>query len=116
MNELNPEIEASLDSLSELICQSLTGESSELTARKEGLMKTLLMSGFTWKSDESLMKEVEDRVKSRCGEKAMHRGGALSSVASKLGKEFKNMAREQAAKPSNTKPSKAANISAATDA
>lgn len=120
--ETNPEIEKTLDELAELICQSLRGQDSELVSRRDQLLKTLLMSGFVWKADRTVMQQVEYRVKDRCRETAMHRGGALSSLTSALGARFAEIARwesntpDDQKKPGDQSPPKAANISSMTDA
>lgn len=112
----NPEIEACLDELADLVCQTLTGESDELGERRDGLLRNLVMSGYQWKHREPLMVNIEYRVKAQCGEHAMHRGGALSSITIELGKRFESLARSESSVPSDESPAKAANISSATDA
>lgn len=111
----NPEIEATLNELAKLTCESLLGESTELGDRSEPLLRSLLMSGFRWKSKHSLMVEVERRVKAQCGQQAMHRGGALSSLTIKLGKQFDTLARAETKQPEGYPPAKGANISSSTD-
>lgn len=115
-SETNPEIEAALDSLAELTCEHLLGQSSELGSRCEGLLRSLLMSGFQWKNKQTLMVEVENRVKARCGQQAMHRGGALSSITIKLGEQFESITRAESKQPEGYPPAKGANTSSATDA
>ncbi|SRR6056297_202915 len=112
----NPEIEATLDELAKLTCDTLLGESSELGDRSAPLLRSLLMSGFRWKNKNSLMVEVERRVKAQCGQQAMHRGGALSALTIKLGKQFDMLARAEATQPEGYPPAKGANISSSTDA
>lgn len=121
-DKTNPQIEATLDELAELICRSLRGEDSKLTQRRDGLLKTLVMSGYVWKADQTVMQQVEDRVKDRCREPSMHRGGALSSMTSELEAKFQEISRWESKTPAESKsmendsPPKAANISSATDA
>ena len=116
MAETNPQLEACLDELAALVCDSLQGQSSGLGHRQEGLLKTLLMSGYQWKNQTKLMVDVETRVKKRCGRFAMHRGGELSSMTIRLGEQFQQLAREQSRSPGERSNPKAANISSATDA
>lgn len=116
MSHTNPEIERTLDELSELVCEALKNEGDQLIDRREGLLRTLLMSGYSSTSGNCLMTDIENRVKERCGECAMHRGGALSSITSDLGTRFKTLAQWESRSPSDETPSKPANISSATDA
>lgn len=116
MDEMNPQIESSLDGLADLVCESLQNGSQELGDRHEGLLKTLLMSGYHSQSDASLVVDLEDRVKDRCREPSMHRGGALSSITTKLNGKFKELAQWESRSPDDKPASKAANISSATDA
>ena len=120
--ETNPQIEATLDELANLICQSLQGKEEDFVGRRDPLLKTLVMSGFAGKEGQSIVQQVENRVKDRCGDPAMHRGGALSSMTSELGAKFEEISRWESKTPKESKspgqesPPKAANISAATDA
>ena len=100
-SETNPQIEKTLDELAELICQSLKGEQSELLERRDQLLKTLVMSGFVWKADRTVMQQVEERVKDLCREPAMHRGGAISSATSDLQKRFEEIASFESNTPAN---------------
>lgn len=115
MDDTNPQIEAALDGLAELVCESLQGDQPTVGDRSEGLLKTLLMSGYDRKSKSSLMMDIENRVKDRCREPAMHRGGALSSISKQLSDKFQDLARWESKTPDDKSPPKAANISAATD-
>lgn len=121
-DETNPQIEQTLDELADLICRSLQGQENDLVGRRDSLLKTLVMSGFVWKADQTVMQQVEHRVKDRCREPAMHRGGALSSMTSELETQFAEIARWESNTPDEAKssaeesPPKAANISSATDA
>ncbi|EMB18761.1 hypothetical protein [Rhodopirellula europaea] len=114
--ELNPQIEQALDELAELVCQSLQSEGEMLVERQDALLKTLVMSGHTWKSERTVVEEVERRVKDRCGEQAMHRGGALTALTARLGEKLQSIQRWESKSPSDDHASKPANISSATDA
>lgn len=117
MNQkLNPQIEQALDELAALVCQSLESDGEMLVERQDGLLKTLIMSGHTWKSERSIVEEIERRVKDHCGDQAMHRGGALTALTSKLGTKLRSMERWESKSPSDDHASKPANISSATDA
>ncbi|KAA5542618.1 hypothetical protein FYK55_13870 [Roseiconus nitratireducens] len=112
----NPEIEQQLDTLAELCCDTLTGGEPMLAERSDALLKSLLMSGFARKQGRDLRSEIESRVKDRCQERAIHRGGALTSLTDKLQKQFDDLAQRDSEQPQRGTPSKAANISSATDA
>ncbi|MEO9593093.1 hypothetical protein [Rhodopirellula bahusiensis] len=114
--ELNPQTDQALNELAMLICQALENDGEMLVERQDGLLKTLVMSGHTWKSERTVMEEVERRVKDQCGESAMHRGGALTSLTSQMGVKLQSLARWESKSPSEGTPSKPANISSATDA
>jgi hypothetical protein len=117
----NPEIEAALDELALLVCKSfMPNQASEsngsLDERKEGLLRTLVVSGYGRKDRRSLVTDIESRVKLQCLERAMHRGGALSSISSGLKRDLEEMIRQEAHQPTSSDPPKATNISSATNA
>ncbi|WDQ17276.1 hypothetical protein [Rhodopirellula sp. P2] len=114
--ELNPQMERALDELATLVCESLEGDGEQLVERQDGLLKTLVMSGHSWKSERTAMEEVERRVKEQCRECAMHRGGALAALTSKLGTKLQSLTRWESNSPAEDTAAKAANISSATDA
>ncbi|OYP29959.1 hypothetical protein [Rhodopirellula sp. MGV] len=113
----NPEIEAQLDSLAAHCCEVLQGEASLSDDRCEQLIRSLLMSGFRNKKGMSIQTELDARVKDQCGERAMHRGGELSSMAAKIESKFDELARWETKNPADdTEDPKPANVSSATDA
>lgn len=116
MSDLNPQIESQLDSLAELCCAALQGGDPIASEKTDKLLRGLLMSGFSRKSSAPLLKEIETRVKDRCSEPAMHRGGALSSISDQLQKRYENVARWYANQPHDDSGTKGANISSSTDA
>lgn len=115
MNDTNPEIEANLDELANVCCAILAGKANDHIDRRDRLLKSLLMSGYVWKKQDSFQADLERRVKSRCRDSAMHRGGALSSLSVELATKFENLARWESRTPDDGSPSKPANISSATD-
>ncbi|MDM4015403.1 hypothetical protein [Roseiconus lacunae] len=113
----NPQIEAQLDSLATHCCDVLLGEESLADDRCDQLLRSLLMSGYRNKDGRSIQVELDERVKEKCGERAMHRGGELSSITSKVEKRFTEIARWESKSPKDdTDDTKPANISSATDA
>jgi hypothetical protein len=115
MEEPNPEIEAILDTLAMLCCTAISGEEAAKLERVDGLLKSLLMSGYKRTEKRILEAELQKRVKERCGKKASHRGGMLSSLSGKIASKFADLARQQSIAPSDDYPPKAAKTSVATD-
>ncbi|GAA4453722.1 hypothetical protein [Novipirellula rosea] len=119
MSDTNPQINEQLNKLAAICCEQLEGN-EPTTAMDEAstkpLLKSLLMSGFSRKEGASLQVEIENRVKDRCRDTSMHRGGALSSITGKLQKQFDDLARWESKQPGDDSKAKAANISSATDA
>lgn len=115
MGKLNPEIDQHLEKLAELCCQCLQGEASLVDEQVEPLLKSLLMSGFARNAKTSLQVEVEDRVKAKCQDQSMHRGGALTALTQKLQDKLKRLSTWESRKPEGFPPSKPANISSVTD-
>lgn len=116
-NETNPQIEAVFNDLAMICCDAIGGEQDSGVQRTDALLKTLLMSGYVWKNNSSFQSELEARVKDRCRDAVMNRGGELSALSGKLAKKFEVLARWESNTPSDdSPPAKAANISSATDA
>ncbi len=111
MEEMNPEIEASLEALAKICCDAMAGDSIAELERCDGLLKSLLMSGYDRAENRSLEVDLEKRVKDKCGETASHRGGELSSLTAELASKFADLARQQSRAPADQSPPKAANIS-----
>ncbi len=116
MNEPNPEIHANLDALATICCAAISSDPTAEFERVDGLLRTLLMSGYTRIENRSLEVDLESRVKEMCGEQASHRGGELSSLCAKFASQFADLARQQSRSPTENSPPEAANISSATDA
>lgn len=118
MSDSNPEIDANIDRLAELCCKQLandleSADTSDPTI--ENALRSLLMSGYARK-ERNLQTDIQQRVKDQCMDPAMHRGGALSGITAKWQAQFDKMAKWESTRPEEQTPSKAANISAATDA
>mgnify|MGYP003662968326 CR=1 FL=1 len=116
MSDTNPQIETQLNALAELACETLRGEESEMAARAEPLLKSLLMSGYVRKSGKDIRADIEARVKDICREPAMHRGGELSGITQRLQDKFDKLVKWESDQPKDFTDAKAANISSATDA
>jgi hypothetical protein len=106
METSNPQIEASLNALATICCDAISGGDNRAELeRVDGLLKTLLMSGYA-RMDRSLEVDLENRVKGQCIKSVSHRGGELSSLSAKLARQFSNLARQQSQTPDdNTLPS-----------
>jgi hypothetical protein len=74
------------------------------------------MSGYAKIEGANLQVDIENRVKDKCREPAMHRGGALSSITGQLQTKFDDLKRWESRQPDDSNPAKAANISSATQA
>lgn len=116
MSNTNPQIEEQLSKLADIICQSLNGEQAAVPDESEALLKSLLMSGYARKEGTSLQSDIESRVKDKCRDPAMHRGGALSGITKQLQEKFNDLVRWESKQPEEREKPKAANISSATDA
>ncbi len=103
-DEMNPEIERTLDELADLFCKSMNGELSDLGERQDGLLKALVMNGYVRLSEGSLMSEVEGRVKNKYSKPFMSRGAELSSMTSKLEARFKSLALWESGAPVDVSP------------
>ena len=115
MNKMNPEIEEQLDKLADICCEALDGQASIINEESEALLKSLVMCGFVRNAKTSLQAEVENRVKQKCIEPSMHRGGELTAMTQKLQDRLKKIAKWDSKSPSEFTPSKPANISSASD-
>lgn len=116
MTGTNPQIEEQLNKLAELCCRSMESGQAVVNDQSEALLKAMLMSGYARKEGRSLQSELEARVKDRCREPAMHRGGALSSISAQLQEKLDELARWESRQPDSDDKAKAANISSPTDA
>jgi hypothetical protein len=116
MTETNPQIEKQLDALADLCCAKLAGDMENYDDRSEALLSALLKSGYLRKTGHGIQAELEARVKKLCRYPAMHRGGALSGITSRLQNRFDQLAKWESKKPDSRSKAKAANISSATDA
>ncbi len=115
MSTTNPQIDAQLDKLAELCCQSLDGEQSIASEDSDALLKAMLMSGYARMEGRSLQQDIETRVKDKCRDSAMHRGGELSAMTAELSRKFSEMKRWESRQPEDRAKPQAANISAVTD-
>ncbi|WP_413432970.1 hypothetical protein [Crateriforma spongiae] len=116
MNDCNPEIDAQLNALSDLCCETLGTERTLDPDRVQRLTKALLMSGFVQKDSQPLSAEIESRARNRCLITAMHRGGELKAITESIQKAFNRQVTWESVQPSKDSGTRPANISSATDA
>lgn len=114
MSDTNPQIEENLNRLTELCCDILEGKRS-VEDDATPVLRALLMSGHARSESQSLQAEIEARVKESCRDDALHRGGELTAITSKLQKQFEDLIRWESRQPDEHLDPKAANISAATN-
>jgi hypothetical protein len=119
MSDTNPQIEKQLDKIAEICCQQIesgvtVSQSDE--ASVEALLKALLMSGYVHKEDRNLQVDIENRIKDRCREPSLHRGGEITSLTDQLQTRFNELKRWESRQPDDDSKPKTANISSATDA
>ena len=115
MGQLNPEIQEQLDKLADLCCDCIQGNASLMDEQVEPLLRSLLMSGFVRNANASLQVEIESRVKKKCQEAVISRGGALTAMTQKLQDKLKRLATWESKKPEDFTASRPANISSGTD-
>ncbi len=116
MSSTNLELEKQLDALADICCDKLSGDTSDTTARRDAILKALLMSGYARKGGHQLGADIEKRVKQKCREPVMHRGGELAGLLHQIQHSYEKLVRWESESPKDKQPAKGANISSATDA
>lgn len=115
MGHTNVELEAQLEALTEICCEALKGETDIDPKRVEQLAKALLKSGYERGDHKPLSAELEQRVRERCKEPAIHRGAEIKSITEAVQAEYDKAVRWQSEQPQSGDGAKSANISSATD-
>lgn len=115
-NEPNVEVEAHLNELTKLCCDSIrTGETSA-SERIEPLLKSLLMSGFERSKKQPLGVELEARILESCFDQSTQRGAEIRAVAAQVQRKYDYLVRWESSKPKGRQgETQPANISSATD-
>lgn len=116
MNTLNAELQAQVQSLAELCCISLERKQINLEDLAEPIIKALVAGGFHRASDVNLQARIEHVVLASCAKKAIHRKRELSALAGQLQDAMNELVTWKTSNPAKAFPSKAANISSATNA
>ncbi len=101
--ETNPEIEATLNELTELCCDALSSDSVLDTDRVKSLTSNLSTNGWQRHSSESapLSTILKNRIKDRCREPAMHRGAVIDGLVKTVQSAYESASRMQASSPGN---------------
>jgi hypothetical protein len=95
MHDTNPEIEASLDALAEICQQAATSDIVAPLDRVEGLLQSMLMSGYNRSKYGSLEVELMTRIEDRCEQPIVPRRSEVSSLVSKIASRFADLERQQ---------------------
>lgn len=99
--QTTPQIEAILDELTELCCDSLDSNTVSDADRLDQLVLNLSTNGWERHNEGSppLSVLLKERMKDRCREPAMHRGGELDGIVSKVQKAYDNAAQFRSSAP-----------------
>ena len=109
----NIETEKTLDDLSGLCCDALTGDSRGLNERSRAMLKNLLECGFATNYRQPLQVEIENRVLKQWPEPIFVHRDELQSLVSRLQREFDDLKRWEVRIPQEIEPPDAANLNTA---
>ncbi|HBN75866.1 MAG TPA: hypothetical protein DD473_08620 [Planctomycetaceae bacterium] len=115
MSNMNSQCESQINALVDLCCETLQGDQSNLDQRKDKLIKSLVMSGYTRHEGPSLQAELQSRIKEKCPDPAIHRGSELAGVTNHLQEIYEEVVRFETKLPHGRSKPRAANISSATN-
>lgn len=103
MTSSTPQIDAILDDLTTLCCQALTAGDILDQQRVDELVESLSQNGWKRHSENypPLATVLEQRVRERCREPAMHRGAEVESLTQKVQRAYDNHSRYQASSPAS---------------
>jgi hypothetical protein len=101
METTNPQIDANLDALATICCNSINGELNAGLERADALLKSLLMSGYKRLGERPLQVDLETRVSEKCGQCLPRGSGELTSLCTNLARRFANLASRESKTPSN---------------
>jgi len=115
MPHTNPETENQLSALAYACVKTMEGEGPVVNEHTEALLRALLMSGYARNAKTSLQAELEARVRDVVPKRIMNRGREVSVIAGQLHEKFEHLTLWESNQPVKYTPSKAANISSATE-
>lgn len=84
MKQLNPELSAQIDELSDLIGRKLNRDEFDLSETAQPYIDALARGGFARMSDVNLQVRLESAVLEKFAETAIHRRREVSSMAGEL--------------------------------
>jgi len=102
MSDSTPQIEAILDELTAVCCEALEADKTLDEQRVARLVDSLSKNGWKRHSRDAppLATVLENRVRERCREPAIHRGASVESVTQKVQRAYNNQSRYEASSPS----------------
>ncbi len=116
MNALNPELESQVDALAKLCCSALARQLVDIDTASHSLIEALVKGGYARLSNINLQSRLETRVLDQCRETAIHRRGEIAGITGVMQAKFDKLVLWETQTPRSPSGTKAANISAATDA
>lgn len=99
--DTTPQIEAILAKLADHCCAVISQEETYDADQVKQLVKSLSMNGWQRHADSTspLSVTLKKRIKDRCREPAMHRGGLLDGMVEKVQAAYDDAARYDASAP-----------------
>jgi hypothetical protein len=106
MNEItNPQVDACLDALATICCDTVNRESDAGLERTDALLKSLLMSGYGRAGSRPLQVDLDARLKQKCAGGSPFKASEMSSMSGQLAMKFANLAQRESKTPvDETKP------------
>lgn len=104
-----PEIEATLNELTEMCCGVLSSEATLDSDRVKSLTQNLSTNGWQRHTSDAppLSTILKNRIKEQCVEPAMHRGAAIDGVVQQVQAAYKKASAMHASSPSDDNHSQA---------
>lgn len=104
--QTNPEIEATLNNLTELCCDALQDDGEFNDEQAERLVTNLATNGWKQhsKNGPPLSVVLKDRIRTQCPEPAIHRGAAIDGIVSKVHRLYESASRFADSVPNNDPP------------
>jgi len=99
--DFTPQIEAILDKLAGHCCAVISQEETYDADQVQKLVKSLSVNGWQRHADSTspLSVTLKKRIKDRCREPAMHRGGSIDGTVEKVQAAYNDAARYDASAP-----------------
>jgi len=97
--DTTPQIEAILDKLADHCCSVINQHDSYDAGQVKELVNNLSVNGWQRHADSPLAVILKKRMKDRCQEPAMHRGGLLDGMVEKVQDAYNDTMRYDASSP-----------------